>query len=62
MLSLILKHLIGLHDMLQSGPVGDETAGIQLPFGDQLHDPSAVRGVHAAGLKDQILSVHVRKG
>ena len=55
MILFVFKNLIGLFDLIQAAPMGDQASGVQFSPGDQFQDLTAAAGVHAAGLKDQIL-------
>ena len=48
--------------MLQSRPMGDQRAGIQLSLLDQIHDLFTIAAIYSPCFKDQILSVHGRQG
>src|SRR5699024_9796455 len=46
---------------IQPAAVSDEKFCIQLPTGGQIHHFLTEASVHAACLKDQVLSIHIRQ-
>ena len=58
-ISLLLKEFIGFCYPLQWETVGDERCGVYLSFLDEVQDFLAVTPIHTAGLKGEILAVHL---
>ena len=61
MIFFLFKHIICFQDLIQPAAVSDEKSCIQLPAGGQIHHFLAEASVHAACLKDQVLSIHIRQ-
>ena len=55
------KHLIGLLDLRQLIRMRDQRCGIDLPLLDEPQDLGAIAAIHAAGLKGQIITIHIRQ-
>ena len=58
----VLEDAVGFFDILQCVCVRDQRRGIDPAFLDQLQRLCTVAAVHAAGLEDQVLAVHVGQG
>ena len=53
---------VGFLDAAERVAVGYQMGGVNLTFGDELHDFVAVAGIDAAGLERQVLAIHPRQG
>ena len=56
------KEGVGVLDSAERVAVGYQMGGVNLAFGNQLHDFVAVAGIDTAGLERQVLAIHPRKG
>ena len=56
------KEGVGVLDSAERVAVGYQMGGVNLAFGDELHDFVAVAGIDTAGLERQLLAIHPRKG
>ena len=52
---------VGFLNAAEREAVGYQMGGVNLAFGNQLHDFVAVAGIDAAGLEREILAVHPRQ-
>lgn len=52
---------VGFLNAAEREAVGYQMGGVNLAFGNQLHDFVAVAGIHAASLKRQVLAIHPRQ-
>lgn len=56
------KEGVGVLDSAERVAVGYQMGGVNLAFGDELHDFVAVAGIHSAGLESEVLAIHPRQG
>ncbi len=56
------KVLIDLGDFIEGVFLIEQRRGIQLSFGDQLHQISILAGVYAAGFPGEVLAIHAGQG
>ena len=55
------KEGVGVLDSAERVAVGYQMGGVNLAFGNQLHDFVAVAGIDTAGLERQVLAIHPRQ-
>ena len=56
------KEGVGVLDSAERVAVGYQMGGVNLAFGNQLHDFVAVAGIYTACFECEILAIHPRKG
>ena len=56
------EQVVGFLDAAEREAVGYQMGGVNLAFGNQLHDFVAVAGIDTAGLECQVLAIHPRQG